>query len=277
MVQIMGYTKVNNDFIDYAMATVAPSAVAVYLVILRHTAGWSKETDTISLTQFSRYTGMTRNTVSKSIQQLIDARLITRSHKVINGSDAYEYGISNFDIPSANFDIPSSKIDIPSANFEPEGSAKIEPPPVQNLSIQKKDIKKGIKKERDTGTGASTEPLPPTDPAQIKRDERLDSWQIRCYRELARLTPPHAARGDIINTVTDEPAWREAITTWIGKGYRPQNVVGLLDFYRQRYSTPERAHHGLPRFNTKHRELVNGQWQEVSIDEYLRRNEAFND
>lgn len=304
----MGYTRIENKFIDEIMATVAPSAVAVYLVILRHTAGWSKETDTISLSQFSRYTGMTRNTVAKSIQQLLDHHLITRAHLVINGSDAYAYGIANVehitiasptmpdpvphtsDIPSANFDIPSAIIDTPSANFE-LGSAKnelvttsnfdtpsanFEHPPVQNLSIQKKDIKKHITKERDTGTGASTEPVSPPDQS-AKRDERLDTWQIKCYRELARLTPPHAARGDIINTVTDEPAWREAITTWIGKGYRPQNIVGLLDFYRQRYSAERAQANGLPRFTTKHRELVNGKWQEVSIDEYLRRNETFND
>jgi len=291
----MGYTLIGNKFIDEIMATVPPSAVPVYLVIVRQTIGWNRPADVISISQFVRLTGMARNTITKGIQSLIDAGVISRQIKTANGNDCYEYTISNFEHGSSNFEHGDSNIEHGSANIEHNdasniergdsniergGGANFEPPPLQNLNTQNKYIKKTKKKtNNDTTTGAST------DGATVQpmaRDPRLDSWQIKCYREIARLTPPFAARDGIINTVTDETRWREVLQSWIAKGYRPQNIDGMLNYYT-RFAPEKEVHHGTQSqpiqsgFGTTHKELINGRWQEVSIDEYIRRHETLHD
>lgn len=66
----------------------------------------------------------------------------------------------------------------------------------------------------------------------VARDVRLDHPAIKAYRDLARLTPPHAWRDDIIQTVTDVPKWQGIVKEWIGKSWKPGNIEGMLDVYR---------------------------------------------
>lgn len=67
--------------------------------------------------------------------------------------------------------------------------------------------------------------------ASRKRDARLDHPAIVAYRDEAHLTPPHAVR-DAICEVTDADRWRKVVTDWIGSGWNPRNVSGMLDVYR---------------------------------------------
>ena len=66
------------------------------------------------------------------------------------------------------------------------------------------------------------------------RDERLNHPAIVAYRTIARTTPPDAVRDDIINTVIDNHVqWGNIVKAWIGRGYNPRNVTGMLDAYRK--------------------------------------------
>lgn len=279
----MGYTKIPNKLIDETMARMSPSAIVVYLVVLRHTAGWNRESDAISLSQFCKLTGMTTNTITKSITELIDARLITRTAKVINSIKVYEYGICIDESEAkdtecvtheglSNIDIPMSNIDIPISNIDTGGVSKIDKGAYQKLTTQKKDIKKRTKKVESNSDASITVDKP------TGRDDRLDSWQIRAYRDIARLTPPHAVRDRMLQSIVDEAKWREAIQAWIARGYRPQNIDGMIDFYTSRYTEKEQTNgRSRPILATTHRELVNGKWQDVSIEDYIRRHEGVND
>lgn len=282
----MGYTKIDNHFIDETMAQLSPSAVVVYLVIMRQTSGWNRESDIISLSQFSKLTGMSANTIGKAITELLETRLIIRTTKVINSIKVYEYGlsidnngqtnevegISNIDKGISEIEIPLSNIEIPLSNIDKGGISKIERGVSQKLIRQKKDIKKD-KKKVDSNSDASITVDKPT-----SRDDRLDSWQIRAYRDIARLTPPHAVRDRMLQSIVDEAKWREAIQAWIARGYRPQNIDGMIDFYKSRYTEKEQTS-GRPRpvLATTHRELIDGKWQDVSIEDYIRRHEGSDD
>lgn len=72
-----------------------------------------------------------------------------------------------------------------------------------------------------------------------KRDDRLDHPAIKAYRDEAHLTVPHAAR-DAVCSVQDVRRWRGVVKKWITKGFRPQNIEGMLDWYRngERKNTP---------------------------------------
>lgn len=80
----------------------------------------------------------------------------------------------------------------------------------------------------------------PKQPRTKQRDERLDHPAVKAYRDLCRLTPNAEARAAIADTVVDLDHWKETCRSWMLKGYRPQNVEGLLDFY-QRDQRDQRA------------------------------------
>lgn len=67
-------------------------------------------------------------------------------------------------------------------------------------------------------------------------DTRLEHPSILAYRTNARLTPPIIWRDDIIQTVGEkiEP-WGDLVKEWIGKGWRPDNVAGMLDAFKKQY------------------------------------------
>lgn len=67
-----------NAFVDEAMAKISDPAVKMYLVITRKTRGWQKEYDSISISQFQKFTNKSRPTVCKSLQELIGVGLVVK-------------------------------------------------------------------------------------------------------------------------------------------------------------------------------------------------------
>lgn len=65
-----------------------------------------------------------------------------------------------------------------------------------------------------------------------KRDERLDHPAIIAYRENARLHVPVVWRDEVIETIggEDKP-WGELVKLWVGKGWNPGNVAGMLELF----------------------------------------------
>jgi len=81
-------------------------------------------------------------------------------------------------------------------------------------------IKPSIKPVKDSG-------------AKRPPDERLSHPAITTYRSLAKLTPPEALRDDIISTVGEDAIrWGNIVKQWIGNGWKPGNINGMLDYYK---------------------------------------------
>ncbi|KAA3639428.1 MAG: hypothetical protein DWP95_10300 [Proteobacteria bacterium] len=73
--------QVPNAFVDVIMSDISGNAVKCYLLIVRKTVGWGKEKDRISVSQFRKYTGISKDgTITKITKELEDFGLITR-HK----------------------------------------------------------------------------------------------------------------------------------------------------------------------------------------------------
>ena len=74
--------QITNDVVDLAMANISGNSLKCYLLIIRKTRGWQKEKDSISISQFIKYTGIKRpETITKSINELLENGLIT-SYKI---------------------------------------------------------------------------------------------------------------------------------------------------------------------------------------------------
>ena len=90
------FTMTPNYFVDDVIRFLSPPDQSVLNVIIRKTIGWQKSHDIISLSQLMFYTGMSKNTVIKSVESLIVKKLITKKVQGINGQQTTTYGLGVF-------------------------------------------------------------------------------------------------------------------------------------------------------------------------------------
>jgi hypothetical protein len=103
----------------------------------------------------------------------------------------------------------------------------------------------GMGKESDTNTEITTETTTKdsvtsvkntdvtSDPPKPKkeRDPRLDHPAIVEYRKVMHLQIPEVLR-DQVCQVDDNEKWKAILLMWIGRGYNPRNIAGMLEAYR---------------------------------------------
>jgi phage replication O-like protein O len=207
----MSFTAISNHFIDNDMNGLSASAVVVYIAICRKTSGWQKTHDIIAASQFTAMTGLTKPTVIRAIRELVARGVINVTSSVAGNAYALSDTIT-IDRPScceANEQTRmfSGKDSLP---VDVEAGKKSLPVPVKNLYQQKKQKKTNNK----------------------THDARLETWPFVVYRRLTHLNVPFAYR-DAVAELTNEAAWTAAITKWIGRGYRPNAIQGMLEWYEK--------------------------------------------
>lgn len=83
-----------NAFVDEAMKKLSPTANLLYIVIVRKTRGWQKNKDAISFTQFEDITGLSRKTVIKAINELIEFGFV-KEYAQKNAKAAKSYALND--------------------------------------------------------------------------------------------------------------------------------------------------------------------------------------
>jgi phage replication O-like protein O len=126
----LNFTQVHNEFIDEYMQKISPRATVLFLAISRKTIGWHKESDAISLSQLKEMTGMSKPTVLKGIEELIQAGLINQ----LKGSQ----GRNNTSVYDINFE--KGKNSLPDEEIKGKDSLPIEEEKGKN-SLPINDIK----------------------------------------------------------------------------------------------------------------------------------------
>ncbi|WP_288402357.1 replication protein [uncultured Acinetobacter sp.] len=86
-----------NAFVDEAMNKISDASVKIYLLIVRKTRGWTKESDALSLRQLEKLSKKSRPTVSKCLSELEEVGLIKKHHQSKYGNvyspvDNYDLG-----------------------------------------------------------------------------------------------------------------------------------------------------------------------------------------
>ncbi|HBQ59415.1 MAG TPA: hypothetical protein DD671_07270 [Balneolaceae bacterium] len=153
------FTAYPNYSIDKIMPVIDGNTFKVLTVIVRKTIGFHKKHDKIALSQFEGLTGLSRNTIIKSLKILCDNQIIEKNDKgIIN-----KYRIilppaenaENHLKKSANKSVSSTSEPL-SSNTEQAKVHMLNPSPVQNLNTQKKPIKEieinTTTKEGDVGS-----------------------------------------------------------------------------------------------------------------------------
>jgi len=76
------YTTIPNKILEaLAQTDLCKYEIRILVVILRKTYGWHKETDWISLSQYSERSGIAKSHVSRTIKQLENRNIILRDGK----------------------------------------------------------------------------------------------------------------------------------------------------------------------------------------------------
>ncbi len=230
------YTKIPNEILD-AMPDLGNAELRVLLAIARKTIGWQKECDRISARQIANMTGLTTRNAQQAITALLDRGLIARESA---GKQAYCYQLKTVSLGDTDQDrIPSDTVTLGDTEPLPVG-IRLEEKPLPVGIQQKKGLKE--KKERDVGTRAKRAPPPPK---QVNMNAFCEAVQV--YKQLSGVKNVAPVMVDqIVETVIDIPAWRAAISAWIGAGLKPGNVRGILDWYldpgRQKRPAPQNGY-----------------------------------
>jgi len=134
------YTQIPNIIYDYWLPKLSPSAFTVLSLICRKTFGWHKTSDTISKNQLIKLTGITKNTIQKSIEELQKNNLLI-VHQSTNeyGNQPNVYSL-NIQKPKDNL-YDGQNLGGGRSNSDLGGRSNIDPTKERVYKINKKENK----------------------------------------------------------------------------------------------------------------------------------------
>ena len=231
-----GWCWVDNAVIDDYAPRIGAYGIAVYTVLVRYADQDGRCFP--SYQKIAQTLGLSRNTVIKTVRNLVEAGILSVQPRMTSDGDANSNLYTLQPVPAASPDAPGSAADA-------LGSPPDAPGVVQQMHqgsaprAREQDLinkTQGNKRARDVVAAPPDPARPARTPKQPKPKTPPDSGlahpAVVKYRDLARLTPAPATRAAIAETVTDLALWEQVVGHWLTSGYRPANVAGMLDWYR---------------------------------------------
>lgn len=86
------------------------------------------------------------------------------------------------------------------------------------------------------------EPLSPNSapPPSPNRAGKMLTAAAQVYRDMACLTPSKAQR-HLLDEIDDLDLWRETVSYWIGRGWNPRNISGMLERYTSAFQEKQQS------------------------------------
>lgn len=159
--------QVPNALVDDVLGNLSDAALRVYIIIIRKTRGWQKESDRISLTQFQAIGKRSRHTVITGLSELESLGLVTKTDTEKGSIWALiddQASANNAPVEASAKSALVQNLHQPSAKSAPAASAK---------SAHTKDTltKDTIKKE-----STRTRKVQTSIPADFKISESVAAW-----------------------------------------------------------------------------------------------------
>lgn len=155
------FTQIPNVVFDYWMPLLSAHEFTVLSCMCRKIFGWHKTSDRISTRQLERATGISRKTVIKVIDKLVDYSLVKKfKYSDQNGNQCNEYQLC--------VSIPEDKL------YTEQEESQIEnlPKPENGLYFEEKELV--IENFLKEGGGKSSTPSVPATPPPIKNGQFSD-------------------------------------------------------------------------------------------------------
>lgn len=134
--------QVPNVIVDEMMAVLGDTELRCYLLLIRKTTGWQKEMDFISNTQFQKYTGRGKTSITHALQKLQERGLVFELDSKEGTTNCYALNADQFTNWTGSKSEPVQKVN--------GGSSESERVPVQKVNTQKTNTKPTIQNTTTT-------------------------------------------------------------------------------------------------------------------------------
>jgi hypothetical protein len=165
------HTCMPNYYLDHIAPRLAPTHQSVMTFLFRRIHGWHKSADSISLTQFSEGTGLSRSTVKRTLRSLELEGLVSRTqpNQPVGGHESTIYRITLPEAPKRFQAVPSgSSVNLDQGSEIPPSGFRDTPLRVQD------DHRSGFNVNLDQGSGWAPQKKE-KESKESKDDESLSS------------------------------------------------------------------------------------------------------
>lgn len=234
-----GHIDIANEIAD-ALATTQLSGYEsrILWVIWRKTYGWHKKSDTISVTQFEKGTGLKRRHISRTLQCLLDRNIITKNGDSFIDRWAFQNNYSKWQTVTKNGD-------------KPKPSPKMVTPTVTKNGADKRKVLKDIK-ESTTHAKSAFQGSQNSKNLEKEIDKLIELYKktfpehikvyktgaIICMRDLIKLAvsrgaPLEAVRDRIKKSKIGTP-WEILSEEWMKEMKRPKTPQEIIEYQKKR-------------------------------------------
>jgi len=239
--------QIPNALVDELIATMTAADLKCYLVIVRKTVGWQKQTDRISITQFMKITGLSNRAVITACANLEEVGLV-RVIKDGKGNKSYSLVRSAYEESSRGE--KSSRVKGSEESSPHEESSLPKPPkPMKKVhggseesswsaSEESSHTKDTLTKDTNTKeSSARTRKLKTSIPADFKISEAVAQWAsekgfTHLQQHLESFVDKCQAKGYQYSDW--DAAFRDAVRkNWAGLGQTNQQRQDTSDSMRQ--------------------------------------------
>ena len=172
------YTQIPNVFFDYWMKELSSYSFVVLMCLSRKIFGWHKTSDRISKNQICKATGLSKNQVQKSVEELEAKKLIIKyqeTNEYGNQPNSYALNIHKLQDTTYSDHIEGGG----RSQYDPGVGHNMTQGVGHNMTPQKEDLtKKTLTKEKEReGVPPVSPPTPTKKEKLIERDENVSTTE----------------------------------------------------------------------------------------------------
>jgi len=220
-----GVTMTPNKLFDEHMADMSEAELKVVLCAVRKTLGWHKQIDAISLSQFEKMTGLSRQAVITGIASAIQRGVLLECGTGKRGVKLYSLSVvSSQENGLVNNLDQSTQLTSTGQEFRPDL--------VKNLDTQKKLNKRNYQNKKDIAANAAQAPET-TDELPVAKKPR-SSKQLANDQKQRELAHQLGKAFGVTVAVTDEATYASVAKTLIKANIQPEGFQHYCDFWRNR-------------------------------------------
>lgn len=234
-----GYTRIANELFDNLIKLhLSGNEWAIVHCVMRQTWGWRKKVDRISLTQFTKHTGINRSSVNKAIKSLVAKQILVAKQQPSGNEYQIQKDYTKW---------TSCRIDT-SCRFATTPVAKQQPVATSSEVVAKqqhtKEIKENIQKKTNTKVlVAEAKPLTKKNPyVEIVLSEFQNSFSFRPTDKKPRFVAHNFSKNiqaflKVFNPEITEARFTKVIQTYLDwlltQDYA--NKIETLDLVRRKF------------------------------------------
>lgn len=210
------YTKIPNAVFD-VLPELSGTQTKVLLAIYRATAGWQRETASLSLSTLAKMTGASVRQISDALCQLESRKLIER----VYSTTGFVYRTF--------------------CNAETVAETAIEETAIEKTATKVLQKLPTNKERKESNTTVSNDTVRKRKPRTKRETEAVETERtpLSIYRHYHRLQVPIAIR-DMVSQITDLDKWEAICKEWIARGYKPGNVQACMQVYEKGWNTNDK-------------------------------------